>query len=345
MIRSNGLVVNTRSVNRRLTGVERYTAEVTACMGNILRSVRPRRDLPPVAGHFWEQVILPLNIKGGELLWSPANIGPVAVTDQVLTLHDCSIIEHPEWFQPLYALWYRAILPILVRRVKRVLTVSEHSKRHIQTLFKLPAKKVVSIQAGVNGKNFHPATKPEITRVRQHYGLPEKYLLFLGTLEPRKNLVRLYEVWKLAQPEQRGVELVIAGSPAPQFAPVHSQPSPHGMRYLGYIPESDLAALYSGASAYLLPSMSEGFGLTVLEAMACGTPVIAACAGALPETIGPAGLLLDPLDIAGWARAISNLLRDEDCWQDYRQRGLERARQFTWEGTARKVLQELEATL
>ena len=345
---ANGLVVNVRSLSRRLTGVERYTLEVTACLGPALRREKPARDLSPAAGHFWEQLVLPQRIHKGELLWSPVNIGPVAVSNQVLTLHDTSVLDHPEWFKPLFSRWYRAVLPSLVRRVRRVLTVSEHSRQSILKRFKLPAEKVVVIPEGVNRSLFYPAPVGEMARVSQRYELPGKYLLFLGTLEPRKNLERLCDAWRLIQPQVRGVELVIAGSQLPHFAPVSRLLAPcevsptRGVHYLGYVPDGDLPALYSGASAYLLPSLTEGFGLTALEAMACGTPVIASHAGALPETVGAAGILVDALDVSNWACAMLDLLSDEDCRQEYRRRGLQRARQFTWEHTAQRVLAELE---
>jgi glycosyltransferase involved in cell wall biosynthesis len=340
---ANGLVINARSLSRRLTGVERYTIEISALLEKSLRREMPPRDLPPAAGHFWEQFVLPQKVRKGELLWSPANIGPVAVSKQLLTLHDTSVLEHPEWFKPLFARWYRAVLPVLVRRVRRVLTISEHSRQSILKLFRLPAEKVVAISEGVNSSLFYPATVQEITRVQQHYGLSDKYMLFLGTLEPRKNLEGLYDAWRLIQPGLRGVELIIVGSQLPHFATVHSIPAPQGVRRLGYVPDSDLSALYSGARAYLLPSLTEGFGLTALEAMACGAPVIASSAGALPETVGQAGILIDPLDIPKWACAMLDLLNDEECRQEYRQRGLERASKFSWERTAQRVLQELEA--
>jgi glycosyltransferase involved in cell wall biosynthesis len=340
---ANGLVINARSLSRRLTGVERYTAEISTRLEKSLRSEMPPRDLPPAAGHFWEQLILPQKVRKGELLWSPANIGPIAVSKQMLTLHDTSVLEHPEWFKPLFSRWYRAVLPVLVQRVRRVLTVSEHSRQSIRKLFKLPAEKVVAISEGVNRSLFYPASVQEIARVHHQYGLSGKYMLFLGTLEPRKNLEGLYDAWRLIQPGLRGVELIIAGCQLSHFATVPTIPAPREVRRLGYVPDSDLSGLYSGASAYLLPSLTEGFGLTALEAMACGAPVIASSAGALPETVGQAGILIDPLDVPNWACAMLDLLNDEECREEYRQRGLEHARQFSWESTAQRVLQELEA--
>ncbi len=343
MTTANGFAANLRSLNRRVTGVERYTAEVSSRLGGFLRPVSPARQLPPAAGHLWEQFVLPQRLHKGELLWSPANIGPLSVSNQVLTLHDTSVLEHPEWFHPLFARWYQAVLPRLVRRVRRILTVSEHSRGRILKLFNLPQEKVTVIPEGVNPNQFQPASLGDIQRVRQHYGIKGDYLFFLGTLEPRKNLSRMVEAWRLIQPEHEGTELIIAGSRASRFADVPSFSGAKAVHSLGYVAETDLPALYSGASASLLASLTEGFGLTALEAMACGTPVIAARAGALPETVDGAGLLIDPLEVSAWARAMHELLADEDCRQEYRQRGLSRARQFTWDRTAQGVRQELEA--
>ncbi len=338
----NGLVLNARFLNRRLTGVERYASELAAHLTNRLRQVGPGRPLSFVAGHFWEQVLLPGKIAKGELLWSPANIGPLAVANQVLTLHDISVLEHPGWFQPRFAGWYRIILPLLVRRVRRVLTVSQYSRGRILKIFPFLGEKVVVIPGGVNPNHFYPAPEAAISRMRQRYGLANEYLLFVGTLGPRKNLARLFEAWQLLQPELPGMELVIAGSPAPNFASIFPLKNLPALRFLGYVTDADLPAIYSAARACLLPSLEEGFGLTVLEAMACGTPVVASNAGALPETVGSAGVLVNPQETPAWVNAIFRLLTDRDCWLDFRHRGLAHARRFSWENTANRVWQALE---
>jgi glycosyltransferase involved in cell wall biosynthesis len=269
-------------------------------------------------------------------------MGPLSVANQVLTIHDLSVLDHPEWFHPLFARWYRTVLPLLAQRVRQVLTVSEYSRQQISRVFDLSPEKVLAIPGGVDLQHFRPATEAEMERIHQRYSLAGDYVLFVGTLEPRKNLSTLLDAWQLVWPEFPHLELVIAGSPAPNFAPASLVPNSPGVRFLGYVPDGDLPALYSGARAYLLPSLQEGFGLTVLEAMACGTPVIASSAGALPETAGVAGMLVDPLEMSSWAEALYRLLIDRNRWLWFRQAGFERVREFSWQKTAERVWQALE---
>ncbi|MGE5224186.1 MAG: glycosyltransferase family 4 protein [Omnitrophica WOR_2 bacterium] len=345
----NGFVINARSLDRRLSGVERYTSEVARRLGTQVRREAPGGNLPAGIGHFWEQVILPGKVRDGELLWSPANTGPLAITNQVLTLHDIHVLEHPEWFHPAFAAWYRWALPRLVRRVRRVLTVSEHSRKQIQKYFSLPDDRVIAIAGGVDLAQFKPAPEAAIYQVRQRYGLIHDYVLFVGTIEPRKNLPWLLNTWRMVRTRFPRVDLAIAGDPVSHFTralPVDSIGSrdlQEGIHFLGYVADSDLAALYSGAKILLLPSLTEGFGLTALEAMACGLPVIASKSGALPETVGEGGWLVPPLNSSAWADAIYCLLANRDCWLDYQRRGLENARRFSWDNTAAGVWQELEA--
>lgn len=339
---ASGFVVNVRALNRRLSGVERYATEITNRYTGHLRLVGPGRVTAPSLGHLWEQFVLPTRLAKGELLWSPANIGPLAVTNQVLTLHDISVLEHPEWFQPLFARWYRSVLPVLVRRVRRVLTVSEYSRQRILKMLGVSPEKVIAIPGGVDLQRFRPSSDAEVERVCRRYNLAGDYLLFVGTLEPRKNLSFLLEVWGLIHPEFPHMELAIAGGSVPHFATLPPIPDSPGVHFLGYVPERDLSALYSGALVFLLPSLEEGFGLTALEAMACGTPVIASNAGALPETLGIAGMLIDPRETLSWADALYRLLIDKGYWQEFWRLGLERACQYSWERTASRVWQALE---
>lgn len=346
---SNGFVINTRSLDRRLSGVERYTSEVARRFGSRARREAPGRSLTKGLGHFWEQVILPLKIRDGELLWSPANIGPLSVSSQVLTLHDINVLEHPEWFHPAFAAWYRWALPRLVRRVRRVLTVSEHSRERILSYFSLPENQVVAIPGGVDLEQFKPAPDAAISQVCWRYDLIQKYLLFVGTIEPRKNLPWLLRTFQMVRTKFPKVDLVIAGSHSRNFAkgelqgnPIGTKKASAGVHFLGYVADTDLPALYSGAKALLLPSLTEGFGLTALEAMACGLPVIASNSGALPETVGDGGWLVQSLSSTAWADAIHCLLANQDCWLEYRRRGLENARRFSWDQTTAGVWRELE---
>ena len=337
------ILVNGRFRGRPVSGVARYASEVLRGCNGQVTVLAPRRPLRGLAGHVWEQIALPRLARQAPsptwqgLLWSPANTGPLAVSRQVLTIHDLSPLDHPEWFAPAFALWYQMLLPPLARRVRRVLTPSTFSRGRVIQRLGLPEEKVLAVPGGVEPAHFHP-TEPAAVRAR--YGLAGPYLLFVGTLEPRKNLSTLLSAWEILCPANPALELVIAGGRSPVFRsalPAKDQTRPTRVRFLGTVPDLDLPGLYSGAVALVLPSLYEGFGLPVLEAMACGTPAISSRAGALAETAGEAAILVDPADSQGLSRAIEQILRDEGLRAELQRRGFERAASFPWSQTAGRM--------
>jgi glycosyltransferase involved in cell wall biosynthesis len=333
------IVVNGRFEGRRLTGVERYASEVLRCLGPGVKVIKPQQTLTGLRGHFWEQLLLPRALAAGEFLWSPANTGPLAVMRQAVTIHDLSVLEHPEWFNVNFRLWYRLLLPRLAQRVTTILTVSEHSRRSIVRMFRLPAEKVMVVPDGVNLRQFHPC---DAGAVRAKYELGNRYVLFVGSLDPRKNIERLLQAW-VRLIEFKDLELVIAGSRTNIFRPVDIASSKRRTRFLGYVPDEDLPALYAGATFFIMPSLFEGFGLSMLEAMACGTPVITSYAGALAEVAGEAAVQIDPTSVEGMTEAMRTLLLDEGLRSDLRQKGLERACQFPWERSAQRIWEVMSA--
>ena len=327
------IVINGRFEGRRLTGVDRYASEILRCLGSRVKTIKPGHTLTGAQGHIWEQFVLPRMLGKEDFLWSPANTGPLAVTRQAVTIHDLSVLDHPEWFTSGFRLWYMALLPRLARQVRCVLTVSEHSRRSLIKRFGLPEEKVTVVPNGVNLRQFHPCD-PE--PVRTKYQLGDRYILFVGSLDPRKNLERLLQAWaRLA--DFKDVELVIVGSRTNIFRQVEIAGSMRRVRRLGYVPDEDLAGLYAGAIFFIMPSLFEGFGLTVLEAMACGAPVISSYAGALPEVVGDAALQIDPTSVEGMAEAMRTLLTDESVGAQLRRRGMERACEFSWERSAEEI--------
>ncbi len=333
------LVVNGRFEGRRLTGVERYGSEILRGLGTRVDVIKPRRALTGLQGHLWEQLLLPRALGQDAFLWSPTNTGPLGVTRQAVTIHDLSVLEHPEWFNSNFRLWYTFLLPRLAHRARIVLTVSEHSRRSILRRLKLPDEKVVVVHDGVNMEQFHPC---DPAPVRAKYGLGGRYILFVGSLDPRKNLDRLLQSLMLLS-DIHNLELVIVGSGSSIFRPVSVSRPKRRTRLLGYVPDEDLPGLYSGAALFILPSLFEGFGLSVLEAMACGTPVISSYAGALPEVVGDAALQIDPTSVEGMAEAMRTLLSQDSLRDELRQKGLERACLFSWQRSAEQVWEVLSA--
>ncbi len=332
------MVINGRFKQREISGVERYAGEIASRLPGPARLISPHFRPQGVRGHVWEQAVLP-RLVGKDVLWSPANTGPLLVANQVVTIHDTNAVEHPEWYRPGVAGWYRLLLPVLARRVRKVLTVSHYSRRRLIETLGLAPDRVAVIYPGVDPAQFHPAPEIGLAETLSRAGLSRPYLLFLGSLAGSKNLARLVQAWQQAAPAFPEVVLVIAGRQGPIFRNGLRGLQFRQLKLLGPVAEEDLASLYSGAEAFVLPSPWEGFGLTALEAMACGTPVIAADRGALPEVVGEAGVLVNALEIESLADAICKVLSDRHLRQELSQRGLERAASFSWERAAQAVYQ------
>jgi glycosyltransferase involved in cell wall biosynthesis len=339
------VIVNGRFLERRITGVERYGREILCRLGNrpaqrgdrALRVIRSKGWAGGVRGHLWEQVTLAGQLGHDDVLWSPANTGPLNVENQVLTLHDISPLEHPKWFQPAFALWYRFFVPPLVRRVRRVVTSSEYTREKLLKRFGLHGERVKVVPGGVDARVFHPGA---ISRL----DLPSRYALFVGSLQPRKNLPRLLDAWERIKDTVPDAWLLVAGTGGSVFRPV-SLAVHERVKFLGAVPDSELPGLYASATVFILPSLDEGFGLTLLEAMACGTMVIASNAGALPEVVADNGLIIDPLDGAEIADMLQLGLQDASLCTTLREKGIMRAQCFSWDTSAERLWQVFEGCL
>lgn len=338
-------IINTRVMALPMTGVQRYVQEVLPALGNDVRVLRPRISCRGLAGHAWEQIILPTSCRGA-MLFSPSNTGPLAVTRQVVTVHDVVPLDHPEWLNPRFAAWYRYLIPRLVRRVRRVIAISDFTKRRLVDTTGVAPDSVVVIHHGLDPR-FAPQPAAAVQTMRVRLGLPERYVLVLGSLEPRKNLPRLLQAWAAMPMVDRGpVRLVLAGAGGhPAVFARQRLDLPDAALWLGHVPDEHLPALYTGAEAFAYPSLYEGFGKPPLEAMACGTPVLTSGAGAIAEVVGQAALCADPLDTAAMSYALRRLLADADLRQELRARGLSQAAQFTWARAGRLTRETIEAAL
>lgn len=339
---SAAVAVNARSLARRMTGVERYAHEVTRRIGPRVRLVRAGNGASGLNGHLWEQFHLPRRLKPGELLWSPANTGPLWVSRQVVTIHDLSPFDFPQGLNPRFRAWYRLLLPILARRARRVIADSVYSRSRVIERLGVPPGKVIVIPCGVDQAHFSPRPASEVAAVRRRYRLPSRYMLAVGSLAARKNLGRLLCAWERSGLGHDGIGLVVAGGRGGAFLPPRLDRRLDGVRWPGYVPDRDLPALYSGALAFVMPSLYEGFGLPVLEAMACGAPVIAGQRAALPEVVGEAGWLVNPRDVEALSAALYRAVGDPHWRTEFSKRGLVRAEAFPWERTAKEVWEVLE---
>ena len=262
----------------------------------------------------------------------------------VVTVHDLGYRHFPQahpGFARHYLEWstrYSA------RRATRVLADSKATARDLAAFYRVPPEKVTVVYPGVD-ETLAPVTSAErLAAVRQRYGLPERYLLFLGTLQPRKNVARLvqaYARWR-AQTSAPDVALVLAGQRGWLYDPAWTA-GVEGVILTGYVDDADIPALYSGALALVFPSLYEGFGFPVLEAMRCGTPVIASATSSLPEVAGDAALLVDPRDVDAIAQAMARVVGDAALRAELSARGHAQARRFNWARAAERTLQALEA--
>ena len=285
-----------------------------------------------------------------DLLFVPAHVLPlIRPRRTVVTVHDLGYLYYPEAHTP-FARWY---LDISTRWNARVATLiladSVATQRDLVRFYGTPLDKIRVVYPGP-GQELSPARDPEaLARVRQRYGLPARYMLYVGTLHPRKNLERLVQAChRLCQgyPGPLLPHLVIAGKKGWLYEALYRQIGLLGLQgrvhLPGYVPQEDLPALLSGAQAFLLPSLYEGFGLPVLEAMACGVPVICSNVSSLPEVAGDAALLVDPLDVQAITDAMARLLAHDTLRQELVERGLAQAARFSWLRCAQEALAVLE---
>lgn len=340
---TGAIAVNARTIHAPQSGVGRYTREITRRLGNRVRLLASEKSKYGFQGHLWEQIILPQKLQRGEILWSPANTGPIAVADQVVTIHDISPLDQPAGFTFPFRTWYRILLPLLARRARLVIADSEFSRKRIVQRLRIDPGNVEAVPCGVDHDHFFPRASEEVAAVKEKYALPDLYLLTVGALERRKNHARLFHAWERALPEVDDLSLIVLGSSARPFRQLAFDHSPGRVQFIPSVEEEDLPSLYSGALALVYPSLYEGFGLPVLEAMACGTAVIVSNAGALPEVVGEAGWLVDPLNLEDITQAIIQIVSEPGLREDCASRGLSRAKDYSWEGTAAQVFDLLES--
>ena len=323
--------VNLRTLGYRITGVQRYLLSLLPHMPSELESVKPSRALQGIKGHLWEQLYLPTKLQR-RLLWSPGNTGPIGVSRQVLTVHDVATLDHPEWFERKFALWYGALLPRLIRNVRAIITVSHFSKERIVRFTGVEPDRIHVVYNGVD-QRFRPADPKTIKQIRTDFQLNPPYILFVGSLEPRKNLRILLEAWRLGGFD--GATLAVVGASGHLFPRFKFDSIPEGVRLLGSVEDAVLPVLYSGAAGFVYPSIYEGFGLPPLEAMACGCPVAVSDIPPHREVAGGTAMYFDPFSPEVLSRKLECLLRlDGAPRASLVERGLHRAAHYTWESAA-----------
>jgi glycosyltransferase involved in cell wall biosynthesis len=256
----------------------------------------------------------------------------------VVTIHDLSFLRYPEGFRKQNRLYLSSFTQWSVQRARRVIAVSESTKRDVVHHYGISPDIVDVVHNGVD-PCFQPLPASETTTFRARQGLPERFLLFVGTLEPRKNVIHLIESY--AQLAADRPPLMLVGGKGwfydEIFARVETLGLDDNVRYVGFVPPEDLPKWYNAATLLVYPSLYEGFGLPPLEAMACGTPVVTSTASSLPEVVGEAGLLVDPTDTEALTDAMNRVLGDQELQHEMGSAGLIQAQGFSWQKSARRT--------
>lgn len=332
--------------------VHRFTAFVHAARLQAPGVALVRSRLPlerPEARIVWEQGVLPLELArcGAQVVHGLVNVLPLTSrVPGVVTVHDLSFVRTPETLPPLKRAYLARLCAASVRRAKAVIAVSRQTAEDVEHYFGIPSGKVRVIHNGV-APEFAPGPQEAQEQFRAAKGLPARYLLYLGTLEPRKNLellVRAFGRWRAAAPAAAtDVKLVLAGGKGWYYDTIFAEVSSLGLAgaviFPGFIPPVELGEWYRGAAAFVYPSRFEGFGLPVLEAMACGTPVICSQAASLREVAGAAALAVPSEDEYAWASAIHLLCDQPALAAELSVRGLGQAAKFSWQQSAQATIQ------
>jgi glycosyltransferase involved in cell wall biosynthesis len=303
---------------------------------------------PPVR-ILWEQALLPWAARreGIDLLHNMAFVGPLASTCPfVVTVHDLSFLFYPHSFRSLRRSYLRVFARMSVRRARRVIAVSESTKHDLVEIYGISPAKIDVVHNGVDA-SFQPLPADQVDVFRQQRGLPERFVLFVGTLEPRKNIVSLIEAYAKL-PKERPPLVLVGGKGwfyDEIFCRVEALELTDEVHFAGFVPAEDLPLWYNAADLFVYPSMYEGFGLPPLEAMACGTAVITSTASSLPEVVGKAGQLVDPTDTDALATAMEQVLGDRDLQQQMQAAGLVQAGDFSWEKAAQQTVDSYRRAL
>lgn len=292
----------------------------------------------------WEQVALPLALQGTDvdLIHGLVNVLPLAApTPGVVTVHDLSFMRMPERFPPAKRFYLARLCQWSVRKARRVIAVSRQTAVDLQRYFDTAFAKIDVVYNGVAG-HFAPTGSELSNAFRRRKELPERFLLYVGTLEPRKNLERLLEAyaqWRSsASSEDQDVALVLAGAQGwlyeQIYRQVHTLNLSDVVHFPGFVPAEELPNWYRAALAFVYPSLFEGFGLPVLEAMACGTPVVCSDAASLLEVAGEAALIFAAEDVNSLRQSLAQIVADGTLRQELSRRGLAQSSRFSWQRCA-----------
>ena len=299
----------------------------------------------------WAQAVLPVLLRREriDIMHYARNLGAFFTPGHsVLTIYDMTTLLHPEVYPSMDVLYWRTVQRLMVRNMDRIIAISESTAHDVKRIYGLPDEKVVVIPCA-HYSRYRPVSAKEIHQVRSRYNLPKEFILHVGSISPKKNLPTLVRAFERLKQEGYPGALVLvgrvyrSGQDSVLLREIEASKESDSIMLTGPVPDEDLPALYSAARVFAFPSLHEGFGLAPLEAIACGTPVVASRTPAVVEVLGDAGTFVEsPHDDEEMARQIvhqiARLLSDDDLWQEMRARGLERARRYSGAEVARRTL-------
>ncbi len=338
------IYINGRFLSQRMTGIQRFAYEICCALHQIgvdytilaPTDIRDEYDLKDLSveiiggkgSHFWEQIALPRYMKShynGQLLLSLSGLNPIAYAHNIMTIHDVSYMLRPRAYSWAYCAYYRIMTPLAAKRARKIVTVSQFSKSEISKYLHVPSQKISVIYNGVRQGELLPREKTE------------KYLLAVGSLMPRKNIKRLLEAY--SKMKDADFELWIVGGIDASFADAELNVYKHakGIRMLGYVPADELMQLYRNATAYINPSLYEGFGIPLIEAMTQECAVVVSDIPVFHEVCDKAAIYFNPLDITDIQEKINRIMHDELLRRQLVKEGTQRVARFSWEQSAREI--------
>ncbi len=301
----------------------------------------------PLQRIFWEQLMQPAQLGQFDLYHALAFVAPLWLnTPLVVTVYDLSFMHYPQVLTAARRLYLRLFTHLSCHRARRVIAISESTARDIAATLDILTDRIDVAAPGYDPQVYRPLPAADVAAFRQQKNLPERFWLYVGTLEPRKNLVTLLEAY--ARLSQR-LPLILGGGKGWQyddiFATIERHQLGEDVSWIGYVPAAELPLWYNCAEVFVFPSVYEGFGLPVLEAMACGTPVMVSAASSLPEVVGTSGLALPAHDIDAWTTALELAQNDANWRGQASQQGYQEAQRYRWQATARQTLRSYTCAL
>ncbi len=310
--------------------------EVVNCAFNA--ASRPARIL-------WEQFVLPFQVRKHaiDILLSAGMTAPfICPAPSFVMIYDLQHVNLPQNFTRLQLLFLKTIIYMSARTARGVLTLSEKSKSDIVRHYSIARERVFVTHLASDANSFHTQSAADISAVRKKYKLPARFILYIASSLPHKNYPRLLEAFKLVKAKDAGIKLVLIGARESGHGEISSRIDELGIKgdviFSGWLPFEDIPLIYAASELFAFPSLHEGFGIPVLEAMASGVPVVCSAISPLTEVAGDAALLVDPLDPASMASGILSVLGDKTLRERLVRRGISRAREFSWEKTAKATI-------